>query len=222
MDNQNINIKHVLLGNISTGQIIYEESVTKDPKTQTEAKQIFEKLFNNKTYKNEEQTKITGDKGNYFFTVTEPDLFFLTLADLDYPQRHVFELLTNIKNENIILMINEKGQINNIGKKSIKDLITKYQNIKNINNIETIQQDVNDIKKGMRENIKKATDNITNIEVLDESARRIGDEALLFKNNARDLKRLTWWKNCKLWLIIIAIVIGLALVIVLPIVLKKN
>src|SRR5690348_959350 len=105
-------VKYILLGNINTGQIIYEDTIVKDNKSHLEAKQIFDKLSKLEDKKYDQQTKISSSKGNYYFTTTNPDLFFLTLSDDEYAQRHVFELLDHIKRENIHLMVNEKGEIN--------------------------------------------------------------------------------------------------------------
>ena len=51
-------------------------------------------------------------------------------------------------------MINdETRELNPTGRQALKELVNKYQDIKNINKIAEIQEDVNAIKVDMKKNI---------------------------------------------------------------------
>lgn len=221
MNNQKINLKYVLLGNVSNSQVVSEIVVVKDPQTQTEAKQIFEKLSKVGEKKIDAQNKIQGNKGNYFFTISSTNVFFLVLADSNYPPRFVYEMIDHINKDHIPLMVNDKGELNASGKQLLKGYVDKYQDLKGVSKIADVQGDVDEIKLEMQDNIRKMVKNVDDVNELGNKSNKIKDNAALFKNNATELKRTTWWQNCKLTIIIVVLVIGVTLAIVLPIVLKN-
>jgi hypothetical protein len=213
-------IKYLIIGDTNTSQLITEYVVLKSTQTQTEAKQIFDKLSKSQDKIIDQRNKIQGKQGNYYFTIFSPNLFYLALADASYQERFIFELFENIQKENISLMINEKKELNVHGKQILKSLVDKYQNENNVNRIATISSDVNDIKLDMNQNIKKMVNNLDDIRSLEDSSNRIKLGASDYKKNAKDLERVTWWKNCKLTIIIIAVIVAVALAIILPLCLK--
>ena len=103
-----------------------------------------------------------------------------------------------------------------MGKKSLLNIIEKYQNT----NINKIQTQVEEIRMEMNENIRNMVSNVEDVQELDNKAIKIKDNSDLYKKNAVNLKRITWWKNFKLTIIIVSIIIALVLIIVLPIVLR--
>ena len=72
----------------------------------------------------------------------------------------------------------------------------------------------------MNENIRNMVSNVEDVQELDNKAIKIKDNSDLYKKNSVNLKRITWWKNFKLTIIIVSIIIALVLIIVLPIVLR--
>lgn len=213
------NIKYLLIGNTDTVQIITEYIVMKNNQTQNEAKQIFEKLSRVQEKKVDQRNKIQGAQGNYYFTITSPNVFFLLLVDPNYQERFVFELVDAINKDHVPLMVNDKGELNASGRQILKNLVDKFQEPKN--RIGDIHSDVNEIQIEMKDNVKKMVSNLDDVRKLQESSEKIKANSADYKKNAKDLERATWWQNCKLTIIIVTIVIGVILVIVLPIVLKK-
>lgn len=218
------NIKYVLIGNVSTGHVITEHLVIRNPQTQTEAKKVlqrFKEFPDNFSYG--ERTKVKGNKdGNYYFTVVPQDIFLFCQADSNYPEKYVYELLDNIKNDHIPLMIDEQGGLNASGRQILKKLIDKYQDVKNVSKIAELHNDVNEIQLSMNNNVRKIVNNMDNAKNLQEQSSRIKDLSADYKKNAKDLERTTWWKNCKLTIIICVSLTLMVLIIVLPIVLTRT
>lgn len=221
MNTQQPNIKYLLMGNTSNTQIITEFQISKNAQTQIEAKQIFEKISKLSEKKIDQRNKIQGNQGNYFFTVSTPNIFYLVNTDPSYPERHVFEMIENINKDHIPLMVTDKGELNANGRQLLKLIIERFQDIKKVNNISDVESDVNEIKLEMKENIRKIVNNVDNAKELDSKASRIKDNADIFKKDAKALERTTWWQNCKLTIIIGVIVVGVVLIIVLPLVLRS-
>jgi len=202
-------IKYILIGDSSTSKIITEFS-TGNPsqKTKKEINKIFTKLAKVENKKYDERNKITSKDENYYFINIKPDLLFVVLANNQYPERYVFELISKIVEENIPTMINdETKELNPNGRQALKELVNKYQDIKNINKIAEIQQDVDAIKVDMKKNINNMVQSLDDVNDLQNKSEQLKLESEDYKKNAKELKNITWWQNVKLWIIIIVIVL---------------
>ena len=139
-------IQYLLLGESSTNKIITEfASGSSQPKIKKEINQIFNKLCNSPNKKLDERNKITSKNENYYFTFCKPDLIYIILANNQYPERYIFELIQKINDENIPNMVNnETRELNPKGIQTLKQLIDTYQKPENINKIAEVQNYFND------------------------------------------------------------------------------
>ena len=210
-------IKYVLIGDSTTLKIITEFS-TGNPtqKTKKEINRIFNKLAKLPNKKYDERNKITAKDENYYFMNVKPDLLFIVLANSQYPERYVFELISKIVEENIPTMVNdETRELNPSGRQALKELVNKYQDIKNISKIAEIQKDVDELKVDMKKNITKMVESVDDVKDLQNKSEQLKLETQDYKDNSVTLRKLTWWQNAKLWIIIIGVVLILVLIIVL-------
>ena len=214
-------IKDVIIGDSITAKIITDFSaVNMDAKKKKEINRIFNKLAKLPNKKYDERNKINSKDENYYFINIKPNLLFIVLANSQYPERYVFELINKIIEQNIPTMINdETKELNPSGRQALKDLVNKYQDIKNINKIAEIQQDVDSLKVDMKKNINKMVQSVENVNQLQNQAEQLKLESEEYKKSSVEIRKLTWWQNCKLW-IIIGIIVAIILIIVLSIVLS--
>ena len=210
-------IKYILIGDCSNMKIITEfSSGTVEGKTKKEINRIFNKLAKLPNKKYDERNKITAKDENYYFINIKPDLLFIVLANSAYPERYAFELVSKIMEENIPTMVNdETRELNPSGRQSLKQLIDTYQEPKNINKIAEIQNDVNSIKVDMKKNINAMVKSVEDVDDLQNKSEQLKLETQDYKDNSVTLRKLTWWQNAKLWIIIIGVVLILVLIIVL-------
>ena len=214
-------IKYVLIGDSATVKIITEfSSGNVDPKKKKEINRIFNKLAKLPNKKYDERNKITSKDENYYFMNVKPNYLFIILVNSQYQERYAFELIAKIMEENIPTMINdETGELNPSGRQALKELVNKYQDIKSINKIAEIQSGVDSLKVDMKKNITKMVESVDNVNELQNKSEQLKLESQDYKKNAVELRKITWWQNCKLWVIIIGIVLLIILIIVLIVVL---
>ena len=214
-------IKYVLIGDSATVKIITEfSSGNVDPKKKKEINRIFNKLAKLPNKKYDERNKITSKDENYYFMNVKPNYLFIILVNNQYPERYAFELIAKIMEENIPTMINdETGELNPSGRQALKELVNKYQDIKSINKIAEIQSSVDSLKVDMKKNITKMVESVDNVNELQNKSEQLKLETEDYKKNSVEIRKITWWQNCKLWVIIIGIVLLLVLIIVLIVVL---
>ena len=207
-------IKYVLIGESTSIKIITEfTSGTPDTKTKKEINKIFNKVAKMPNKKFDERNKLAAKDENYYFTHIKPDLVFIILVNSSYPERYVFELISKIVEENIPTMVNdETRELNPEGRQALKDLVNKYQDIKNINKIAEIQEDVNALKVDMKKNINAMVKSVEDVEDLQNKSEQLKLEAQDYKKNSIELRKLAWWQNFKLWIIIGVIAAIIALV----------
>ena len=207
-------IKYVLIGESTSIKIITEfTSGTPDTKTKKEINKIFNKVAKMPNKKFDERNKLAAKDENYYFTHIKPDLVFIILVNSSYPERYVFELISKIVEENIPAMVNdETRELNPEGRQALKDLVNKYQDIKNINKIAEIQEDVNALKVDMKKNINAMVKSVEDVEDLQNKSEQLKLEAQDYKQNSIELRKLAWWQNFKLWIIIGVIAAIIALV----------
>ena len=210
-------IKYLLIGDSSTNKIITEfTSGNAQPKTKKEINQIFNKLCKSPNKKIDERNKITSKNENYYFTFSKPDLIYIILANNQYPERYIFELIQKINEENIPNMVNdETRELNPSGRQSLKQLIDTYQEPKNINKIAEIQNDVNSIKVDMKKNINKMVESVDDVNDLQNKSEALKMETDDYKKNAVEARKITWWQNFKLWIILGLLVLILIIIIIL-------
>ena len=214
-------IKYVLIGDASAVKIITEFSAGNiDSKKKKEINRIFNKLAKLPNKKYDDRNKITSKDENYYFMNVKPNYLFIILVNNQYPERYAFELIAKIMEENIPTMINdETGELNPSGRQALKELVNKYQDIKSINKIAEIQGSVESLKVDMKKNITKMVESVDNVNELQNKSEQLKLESQNYKDSSVEIRKLTWWQNCKLWVIIIGIVLLIILIIVLIVVL---
>ena len=213
-------IKYLLIGDTSSMKIITEfSSGNAAPKTKKEINRIFNKVAKLPNKKFDERNKLTSKEENYYYIHQKPDLLFIVLANNKYPERMVFELIAKIQEDNIPTMVNdETRELNPTGRQALKELINKYQDLSNVNKIAEIQNEVNELKVEMKDNINKMVDSVDSAEKLQEKSNALKLETEDYKKNSQELKKLTWCQNCKLWLILAGIALIIIIIIVIIVV----
>ncbi|KAG8185587.1 hypothetical protein JTE90_023287 [Oedothorax gibbosus] len=76
------------------------------------------------------------------------------------------------------------------------------------------QAQVDEVVGIMRVNVEKVLERDQKLSELDDRADALQQGASQFEQQAGKLKRKFWWKNCKMWAIIIGVILIIIIVIV--------
>lgn len=76
------------------------------------------------------------------------------------------------------------------------------------------QAQVDEVVGIMRTNVEKVLERDQKLSELDDRADALQQGASQFEQQAGKLKRKFWWKNCKMWAIIIGIILVIIIVII--------
>lgn len=176
-----------------------------------------------------QRQKLSWDKNDVFFVLDFPEGAYLYMCiipkDMEYPQRLAYAFLTEIMN--FVYDFVEQRQINNnlddetwdslshVLANPITELAIKYDDPIEVDKIERLKGKTDAIKDLMKENVHHMLANLENLDTLQEDAKAMQDEAQEYSEKAEEVKDYFWWKDCKLTLIIIGIVIVIVGVAVL-------
>lgn len=210
-------IKYFLIGDLTTGKAITEYSTNAlDANDKKTCNQIFKKLSKEQNHKYEERNIISAKKNKFFFMSYQPGILFLGEIDEEYPDRFVFQMFDEIKKEEILSMINDSTkELNPNGRQKLKDIIEKFQDKDKIDRIGSIQKDVDDVKLEVKKNINKMVESVEDVQKLEEKSMFLKEASIEYDNNAVTIRKITWWQNFKLWLILIGIVLVIVVIIII-------
>jgi vesicle-associated membrane protein 7 len=209
-------VKYIFIGNADSQKMIGETSLKPNKKWSESSNKIFNQYTNNVENKYGIRNKIQTEEGIFYCTIYKNNIFYLGLFADNYPEKSAFQIIEEIKNDNIHLLTDPKGELNDIGKKTLKEKLINYDTQKP-DKLNEINEELDEIKIEMRENVKKAINNNENLSQLDEKAVKIKDNANMFKKEASAVANKTLWNKYKWNLIIGLIIIGILLVIIIPI-----
>ena len=217
-----MSIKYLLIGNPDDCEEIghYPERGASKT-TAKEANKIFKKLSESGIQTKDLRNKVDNrGKGYYYFTINSKNIFYLILGDNNLKERDAFGLMDELQNENIPLMIDSKtGKLNFGGRKKLKEMVEDFEKNKS-NKIQGIQNEVDQVKDVMKNNIKNMYNNVEDVQIMEQKADELRVGAEEYNKSAVKLKRTTWWQNCKWWIILIAVIV-LLLIIIIPVSLRK-
>ena len=187
-----------------------------------ESFQIFKKLSESGIETKDLRNKVDNrGKGYYYFTINSKNIFYLILGDNHLKERDAFSLMDSLQKENIPLMIDSKtGKLNKQGRQQLKEIIEDFVKNKS-NKIQGIQNEVEEVKNTMKNNIKNMYNNVEDVENMEKKANELTLAAEGYNKSTVNLKRTTWWQNCK-WLIILIVVVVLLIIILVPVCLSKK
>lgn len=174
------------------GQIVSEYASTETGMADT-VKRLIGKIpagSHRKTYKKDDY---------HFHYIAESNTVFFTLTEANFPVRVAFAFLDDIKSKWTdtqastfgVTLSNRMAYFSKPGADKISEVQTKVAEVKDI----------------MLENIDAVLKRGDQLDTLDSKATALQAGAKDFKSRATDLARTMWWKNVKIWIIIIVIVL---------------
>uniref|UniRef100_A0AAX7VM81 Vesicle associated membrane protein 3 n=1 Tax=Astatotilapia calliptera TaxID=8154 RepID=A0AAX7VM81_ASTCA len=81
--------------------------------------------------------------------------------------------------------------------------------------LQQTQAQVDEVVDIMRVNVDKVLERDQKLSELDDRADALQAGASQFETSAAKLKRKYWWKNCKMWAILIAVIVFIIVIIII-------
>ncbi len=113
-------------------------------------------------------------------------------------------------------MLNDETQeLNPNGRQQLKQLIDNYQNKTQTDTISSIQSDVDSLKVDMKNNINKMVESVDDVNNLKDKSDQLKLETVDYQKNSVEVRRITWWQNFKMWIILGGVILILIIIIII-------
>ncbi|KAG0361159.1 Vesicle-associated membrane protein [Mortierella sp. AD032] len=180
--------------------------------TVTEA--ILEKISPN-------NSKLTYVYDRYLFHyICEDGLTYMCMADDSFGRRIPFAFLQDIK-EKFLTQYGRERALNSLVAYSMNEFsktIAKQMEYFSTNpeadRIKQVQGEIEQVKDVMVQNIERVLERGERIELLVDKTDNLNQQAFAFKKRSTALKRTMWWKNTKLMVLLIFVIILLTYLII--------
>lgn len=158
-------------------------------------------------------TKISYACDRYVFhCVVDDGLIYLCLTDEDFPRRIPFAFLEDIRSR-FVAAYGTRGkhalayEMNEDFRKVLQKQSEYFTNNPQSDRITRVKGEIEEVKGIMKENIEKVLDRGDKITLLVDKTATLNEQSYKFKKQSQAVKNAMWWKNAKLWIILIIVAI---------------
>jgi len=215
------NIKFCAVGRIQDGILLvsYANESKVSSSAQSEAKEIIAKLVDHPIGA-EQRQRVSTSVGVWNFLRDDNMVAYFVMTSLDYEERYAWKMIEELQSR-----ISEYGNLQTLPENGLKhekklifsELCQKYDDVASIDPLAMAHSRVNSIRGEMDEVIGKVTKNhesVTNLQGKTENMKGLSKS---FGRKAEEVKRIMWWRKCKMNLILFLIVAAVLAYILAPI-----
>lgn len=147
------------------------------------------------------------DPNKFHFTMDNDELVFAAITTKDYPIRLAFQMISTVQQE-IVPKFGSKAltcRENGLDKDCLKPLsqiAATYDDRTKVDKLSEVMSQVDTVKGVMHNNIQVVLANTEKMEVVEQKTNDLNEQAKVFRNTGRKLRKEMWWKNVRLTLAI--------------------
>uniref|UniRef100_K3WAB1 V-SNARE coiled-coil homology domain-containing protein n=1 Tax=Globisporangium ultimum (strain ATCC 200006 / CBS 805.95 / DAOM BR144) TaxID=431595 RepID=K3WAB1_GLOUD len=222
------NIKFIAIARATDKAIVacYIHSSAKKPQVDmnelTVYKEMLSKVIRAPTWKSQVtpngRHSLECDPNKFHFTMDNDELVFAAITAKDYPIRLAFQMIAAVQQE-IVPKFGSKAltcRENGLDKdcmKALSSIATTYDDRTKVDKLSEVMNQVDSVKSVMHNNIQVVLSNTEKMEVVEQKTNDLNEQAKVFRNTGRKLRKEMWWKNMRLTLAIGACCVLVILVI---------
>jgi vesicle-associated membrane protein 4 len=219
-----LNIKYIAAARIDDNKIIlsycHDISVRQEV-TPNQARQDIERIAAELT-ESEWRQKFGSNFGNWHQISDTYNIAYFVLTRASYPERHAWSLLEELKNKlhqqgTSVLQTCPEEAYTKIFASEVIGLSKKYDDLRNLDKIQAVNSQVLEVQNLAQAGIQQV---LRNTEKADEMAAKtyeMQQMAGAFARDATQLKRIMYWRNMRLKIIIAFVILAVILYITIPI-----
>lgn len=142
-----------------------------------------------------------------------------------YPRRSAFQMLSALQeavSQNATLeavaACQKPEELSKPCHTWLKEIFKKYCDLGKVDKITAVNLQVDEVKMVMEGNINRILDNAESLNTVEDKAENLRNNAMQFQRQSDDLRRILWWRNFKMKLIVALLVGCIVGYIVIPII----
>ncbi|KAF9963273.1 Vesicle-associated membrane protein [Mortierella alpina] len=199
---------------VARGSLILAEYTNSSGNFTTVTEAILEKIPPN-------NSKMTYVYDRYLFHyICEDGLTYMCMADDSFDRRIPFAFLQDIKHKFLEQYGRERALESllpysmNEFSKTLAAQMEYFSTNPNADRIKQVKGEIEQVKDVMVQNIERVLERGERIELLVDKTDNLNQQAFAFKRRSTALKRTMWWKNTKLMVILVLVIIFLTYLII--------
>lgn len=205
---------------------------TVDVKELTTYKEMLGKVIRAPTWKTQVSPNgrhsLECDTNKFHFTMDNDELVFAAITVKDYPIRLAFQMIAAMQQE-IVPKLGSKAltcKENGLDRDCAKPLSTiaaAFDDRTKVDKISEVMNQVDGVKSVMHNNIQVVLSSTEKMEVVEQKTNDLNEQAKVFRNTGRKLRKEMWWRNVRLTIAIaFCAVLVLLIILALAGVFKKE
>mmetsp|Transcript_16661 Transcript_16661/g.43168 ORF Transcript_16661/g.43168 Transcript_16661/m.43168 type:complete len:260 (+) Transcript_16661:1-780(+) len=200
---------------VARGTCVLAEHTTTSGNFTTVTRRILEKIPRDA----ESKMSYVYDRHVFHYAVQD-GLVFLCMADEDFGRRVPFAFIDDVKTR----WFNTYGDrgasalaygMNEDFSRVLGRQMDYHSHDTEVDAIARVRGEIDEVKEVMVANIERVLERGEKIELLVDKTDNLNQQAFRFKKQSTYLRRALWWKNCKLAMLIFAVVSAIVLFIVM-------
>ena len=119
----------------------------------------------------------------------------------------------------------EAATTNALSKKSkplLSEYCKKYDDSTKVDKASSLNAKVELVKGTMQDNIATMLKNTEQAESLAERSNQLNEQATVFQKKSKDLRKQMKWKNIKMTIILVSLVVGILVIILVPLIMRAK
>jgi len=147
-----------------------------------------------------------------FHYIVEEGLTYLCMTESDFSRQIAFQYLNEIK-KRFTATYGDRSKtamplaMNNDFSRVLQAQMDHFNKVKDSGRLSQVNDEINQVKTIMSENIDQVLQRGERIELLVERSSTLNDSSVTFKKHSKNLRNAMCWKNAKLTIIVILILI---------------
>jgi len=223
------NVKFFTYGGLTSNNLFGCTSLEKAQESnfKTEAQGILAKVKIMELQPDDRQ-RLNTKNGVWFCKVDNRDIAYLTLCNINYPERHAFGMMDELQREleervpGDELSHKDTENINKDAKKFVAAVLRRYDNLQELDKLYEAQHNVDQIQVVMNQNLQQVMKNVQDVEEIRGKSENMKVLANQFQKDSTSLAKQMYWRNMRLKIIIGLIILAVILYIVVPIAIKYS
>jgi len=188
-----------------------------------DAGKIKDKMLQSSLQPYERKRIVTGDRNTWVAECDANRMLYIALFAENYPDRLLYQFLNDLK-EKFSALPNittaKPSEVNNALRQKFEELSRKYNDPSSVDKTAAVSMKIDEATKKTEASLKQALLNQQMTEEVHEKSKNVKNLASNYSENAEELRKIMYWRNVKLKIILGVMGVAALLSVSMPVIEK--
>mmetsp|Transcript_13277 Transcript_13277/g.45936 ORF Transcript_13277/g.45936 Transcript_13277/m.45936 type:complete len:224 (-) Transcript_13277:652-1323(-) len=151
------------------------------------------------------------------------------VTSASYPRRSAFKLLAELREvvsaevaEGAVDAMTKENELRTLVSGGFREKCCQYDDLASVDKVTAVSAQVEDVKMQMEGNIGRMLENAENLSAVENKTEVLRAGAAQFSKRSEQVKRILWWRNVKVKMIVLLLVLCVLGYILVPIIIANT